>query len=68
MSQKQIYSGTSAPLRGIVGLGDHGGVGRWVLLDCTHWKQIRDFDIMPAMGRRQPVRARCGLCENPPDD
>ena len=67
MSQRQIYSGPSAPLREIVGVGDLGAVGQWVLLACTHWKQIRDYHIMPAMGRRRPLRARCGLCERPGD-
>jgi hypothetical protein len=62
MSLNQMYSGRTAPLRLIVGVGDQGVVGQWVLLECGHWRQIRDYNIMPAMGRKRPVRARCGPC------
>ncbi len=61
-SYLQRYAGADAPQRSIVGLGSQGCLGRWVLLGCGHWREIRDFDLLPALGRSQPQRARCGLC------
>ena len=62
IAKLQRYPGRSAPLQAIVGLGDTGALGRWVLLECRHWREIRDYDLLPALGRRRPVHARCGLC------
>jgi hypothetical protein len=56
------HAGAGAPLRAITGLGGAGPVGRLVKLACGHWREIRDYDLMPLLGRKRPVRARCGLC------
>ena len=61
-SYLQRYAGPGAPLVDIVGLGGLGVFGRWVLLRCGHWREIRDYDLLPLLGRAHPVRARCGLC------
>lgn len=60
----RTYSGGTAPLRTIEGVGDAGPVGRWVLLECGHWRQIRDYDIMPLLNRKRPLRARCAVCQH----
>ena len=61
-SYLQRYAGAGAPLMSIVGLGRQGCLGRWVLLRCGHWREIRDYDLLPALGRSRPQHARCGLC------
>lgn len=61
-SHVQRHAGAGSPLRAIVAIGRPGPIGRWTLLACGHWREIRDFDIMPAMGRRRPISARCGCC------
>jgi hypothetical protein len=61
-SHVQRYAGAGAPLRRIVGVCGHGAIGRVVLLACGHHREIRDWTIMPLMGRERPVQARCGCC------
>jgi hypothetical protein len=62
-SHLQRYAGQGAPMRRIVGVGDgHGAIGQPVLLACGHWREIRDWAIMPLMGRKRPTQARCGCC------
>lgn len=64
IAKLQRYSGPGAPLREIIGLGALGAVGRWVLLDCEHWREIHGYDLLPAIGRKRPTRARCGVCRH----
>jgi len=61
-SHLQRYCGPGSPAHAIVGLGELGALGRWALLACGHWREIRDWDLMPAMGRKRPTKARCGCC------
>jgi hypothetical protein len=63
-SYLQRYPGPGAPLQAIVGIGRAGPVGRFVHLACGHWREITSYDLMPVMGRKQPVSARCGLCRD----
>lgn len=63
-SYLQRYPGPNAPMRAIVGVGRHGPVGRFVLLECDHWREITSYDFLPLMGRKRPVKARCGLCRD----
>jgi hypothetical protein len=71
-SYLQRNAGPGAPLRNIVGLGGLGVIGRWTLLECGHWREIRDYDLAPILGRKRPTKARCGCCrdriEPRPDD
>jgi hypothetical protein len=57
-SHVQRHAGPGSPLRRITHIAMHD----WVLLDCEHWRYIRDFNIMPTMGRKRPSSARCGCC------
>lgn len=61
-SHVQRHCGSKSPLRRIVGVGKLGVIGRWALLDCGHWREIRDYDLQPALGRKIPRRAACGCC------
>jgi hypothetical protein len=63
-SMVQRYAGRGSPLRPIVALGQLGPLGRWALLSCGHWREIRDYDLIPIRrdGRKQPTKARCGCC------
>ena len=61
-SHVQRYAGAGSPMRRIVGVAGQGCVGTYVLLSCGHWREIRDYLIMPAMGRKRPTSARCGCC------
>jgi hypothetical protein len=61
-SYVQRYAGAGSPLRPIVGLGRHGSFGQWTLLKCGHWREIRDYNIAPALGRNRPKASRCGCC------
>jgi hypothetical protein len=61
-AQLARYAGPGAPLRRIVGLGGSGAIGKRVLLLCGHWREIRDWEVMPLLGRQRPASARCGLC------
>lgn len=61
-SMLQRYAGTSSPLREIVGLGEGGTLGRWVLLECGHPKDVRDWHTLPLRGRKRPTHVRCGCC------
>ena len=61
-SYLQRYAGPGSPLVEIVGVGGLGPLGRFVLLRCGHWREIRDYDLLPIIGRAHPERARCGLC------
>lgn len=63
-SYLQRYPGPNAPLREIVHVGHLGSFGRWVLLECDHWREIRDYDLLPLMGRPKPKKSRCGLCRD----
>lgn len=63
-SYLQRYPGPGAPLRRIVGEGRLGPLGRWVLLECRHWREITHYDLLPVEGKKKPVRARCGLCRD----
>jgi hypothetical protein len=64
IARLQRYPGPGAPLRTIMRLGPCGAFGRWVLLECKHWREIRDYEILPILGRKRPTRSRCGLCAN----
>lgn len=61
-SYVQRYCGSGSPRRAIVGIAGLDAFGRRVLLDCGHYRVIRDFDLMPALGRKPPTAARCGCC------
>jgi hypothetical protein len=61
-SHVQRHCGAGSPMRPIVGVGRLGPIGTWVLLDCGHWREIRDYNIAPMLGRKRPVQARCGCC------
>ena len=61
-SYVQCYAGPGAPKQAIVGRGSAHPVGQAVLLACGHFRIIRDWGILPAMGRKRPQRAACGLC------
>ena len=58
----QRYCGPGSPKWHIVGIGEAGQLGRWVLLSCGHWRELRDYDVQPALGRKRPRRAGCGCC------
>jgi hypothetical protein len=58
------YPGPGAPLRPIIAEGHLGPIGRWVLLECRHWREIIHYDLLPVEGKKKPVRERCGLCRD----
>jgi hypothetical protein len=43
-------------MREIVHVGHRGIIGRSVLLECDHWRELRDYDLIPLMGRRKPTK------------
>lgn len=61
-SYVERYCGPGSPARRIVGVAGCGPVGRRVLLECGHMREIRDYDFMPLLKRKQPTSARCGCC------
>jgi hypothetical protein len=61
-SYVQRYAGPGSPLRSIVAVRSGDSFGRWVSLSCGHMRAIRDWDLMPVMGRKRPSAARCGCC------
>jgi hypothetical protein len=46
------HPGPGAPLRRIVAEGRLGPIGRWVLLECQHWREIVHYDLLPLEARR----------------
>lgn len=56
------YCGPGAPKRRIVAEGGPGALGTWLLLECGHWRDLRDWETMPALGRRRPTHTGCGCC------
>jgi hypothetical protein len=63
-SHLQRHPGPGAPLRRITAEGRLGPIGRWVLLECGHWREIIHYDLLPLEGKKKPARARCGLCRD----
>jgi hypothetical protein len=61
-SHLQRYAGTNSPKRAIVGYLKPGSLGAWMLLDCGHPKDVRDWFTLPMRGRKRPTHARCGCC------
>jgi hypothetical protein len=61
-SHVQRYAGAGSPMRAIVGVGGLSCFGTATLLECGHWREIRDYALMPLMGRKRPTKARCGCC------
>jgi hypothetical protein len=65
-SHVQRYSGKGSPLRAIVALGAYGSVGRFVLMECGHWKDSRAYGAdgfwAVSVGRKLPTKTRCGCC------
>ena len=61
-SYLQRYCGPGAPMRRITHVAEVDSFGRWVRLDCGHMRCIRDWDLMPVIGRKRPSTSRCGCC------
>ena len=61
-SYVQRYAGPGAPLREIVGVAGYGSFGRWVLLECGHYREIRDYGMQALTGKKVPTKSRCGCC------
>jgi hypothetical protein len=69
-SYLQRYSGTDSPKRLIVGEMGPAALGAWVLLECGHPKDVRDWYTATLIKRKRPTHARCGCCREriKPDD
>jgi hypothetical protein len=61
-SHLQRHPGPGAPLRRIIRESELGPIGRWVYLECRHWREIIHYDLLPLEGKKKPIRSRCGLC------
>ena|SRR5690349_10494584 len=69
-SMLQRYAGTNSPKRLIVGYLGVGSLGAWLLLECGHPKDVRDWHTKRALGKPTPTHVRCGCCREriKPDD
>lgn len=61
-SHVQRHCGSGSPARKIVYHGKLGPIGRWLLLECGHWREVRDFQLRQCLGLPLPKRSRCGCC------